>query len=120
MKDSKLYNLISTLLLAKLMELLKKPKEEGEEEEKPTPREQLAEMYANPKDDVKPVKEPNINKIMAEYRKQPINEDLILQKLEALIKEKEIISEQKQDIIKDRTYLEDQQKSQQRAMLEIK
>ena len=119
MKDSKLYNLISTLLLAKLMELIKKPKEETEEE-KPTPREQLANLYANPQEDIKPSNEPDINKIMAEYRKQPINEDLILQKLEALIKEKEIISEQKQDIIKDRTYLEDQQKSQQRAMLEIK
>ena len=117
MKDNKIYNLLNTLLLTRLMELIKKPEEE--EEEKPTPREQLVEMYTNPKDDVVSEKAPDIEKIMGEYKNKPIDQDIIMQKMEAIIKEKEMLAKNQEVENTEMARQEDQQKTFKRAMLGV-
>jgi len=113
----KIDELLNNLIILKLMEFIKKTGKK-EEETKPTPREEFTEMYVNPNETPKKEEEPDVERIMTEYEKHPIDQNIIMQKLEAITKEKEFIKRNKEKIAQEREQLEDQHKSLQRAKLE--
>ena len=121
MKKDRLYDFF-TLILKEMINLIGEP-EENKEKEEPNPREQLLEMYEGHKKEAEhstEQKAEKATKVMEVYKEKPLDANMILQKMEAITREREMIEKSKEAINKDRAKLESQQATLESAFSEAK